>query len=74
MLRIAGTVENAPLPVAVRIWPATVHIPFTVEPTLVAWAGGVVANVLQVRVAVSVLGAVTAAGVCVSVKVVVPGV
>jgi len=51
-----------------------VHVPFTVVAALVACVGGVVATVLQVRLAVSVLGAVTAAGVCVSVNVVVPGV
>src|SRR5688572_4720909 len=81
MLKGGGTFVNeldklvkAPGPVAVSIWPVVVHVPFTLASTLVAWVGGVVAKVLQVRVVVSVLGAVTAAGVWVKVNVVVPGV
>jgi len=54
---------KAPFPVADRIWPATVHVPFTVVVPLVTWVGGVVASVLQARMVVSVLGAIVAAGV-----------
>jgi len=54
---------KAPFPLAESIWPATVHVPFTVVVPLVACVGGVVAKVVQASTVVSVLGAVAAAGV-----------
>jgi hypothetical protein len=72
MLVGAGNVVKEPGPVAVRIWPATVHVPFTLASMLVAWVGGVVASVVQARIVVSVLAPVTAAGDWVSVNVVLP--